>query len=103
MQRLADLPGRLPARVFEAHQGEVLNRGVRERKTLRNGRLLTELFYADGATDRIEWQLFTPAELSAAAARHGLVEMLACSGFDEVAAPTPSSPRMQIVLALGAS
>jgi hypothetical protein len=82
---------------FEAHRGEVLNRGVRERKTVCDGRLLTELFYADGATDRIERQLFTPAKLSAAAALRGLVEVLTCSGFDEAVPPTSASPRVQIV------
>ncbi len=86
---------------FEAHEGEVRNRGVRERKTVAAGRLVTELTYRDGVTDRFEWTLFTPGELTALAARHGLVEVLACSGFDETMPPTASSPRMQLVFARG--
>jgi hypothetical protein len=82
-------------------QGEVLNRGVRERKTVQDGRLVTELFYADGTADRFEWQLFTPAELAVAAARHDLVEVLACAGFDETLPPSPGAPRMQLVFAPG--
>jgi hypothetical protein len=62
---------------FQAHHGEVLNRGVRERKTLQGGRLVTELFYDD------------------------LVEVLACSGFDETVPPSPRAPRMQHVFVPG--
>jgi hypothetical protein len=56
-------------------QGEVLNRGVRER--------------------------VTPAELAVAAARHDLVEVLACSGLDETVPPSPRASRMQLVFAPG--
>ena len=82
---------------FEARQGERVNRGVRERKTVRGGRLYVELAYPDGERDRLSWQLFAPAELEAAAARVGLSALLRCSGFDERLPPTAEAPRMQLV------
>jgi SAM-dependent methyltransferase len=83
---------------FEAHQGEIDNRGVRERKTVHAGRLRAELRYADGSRDVFEWQLFTPDELTAAAAAHGLTCILACRAFDETLPPSPIEPRLQVVL-----
>ncbi len=84
---------------FETHQGERDNRGVRDRKVVRDARLYGELEYDDGTRDVYEMQLFTPDELAAAAARHGFDELLACTEFDERQPPVPNKPRVQLVFA----
>ena len=84
---------------FETHQGERDNRGVRDRKVVRDGRLYGELEYDDATRDVYEMQLFTPAELAAAAARHGFEQLLACTEFDERRPPAADKPRMQLVFA----
>ena len=86
---------------FEARQGETDNRGVHERKRVRDGRLRTELLYPGGATDVFEWQLYTPEELAALARRHGAECLVACGDFDVDRPADPEVPRMQLVLERG--
>lgn len=81
---------------FEERQGERDNNGVRDRKTIVDGRLRTELDYPGGERDVFEWQLYAAEEL---AALGGLELVLACAGFDEAAPPSGEQPRMQVVLA----
>jgi hypothetical protein len=88
---------------FERHQGarefERNGEPIRETKRMRGSRLHVRLEYGlSGATDRFSWELFTPDELVARARDVGLRALLACSGFDEARAPTPDTPRMQLVL-----
>lgn len=72
--------------------------GIEERKALRDGRLRVELRYGDsGATDRFEWQVYTPDELAEVAATAGLRAVLRCRDFDESRAADGASPRMQLV------
>jgi SAM-dependent methyltransferase len=81
---------------FEARQGERENRGARDRKSLVEGRLRTELDYGDGDRDVFEWQLYTAEELASLA---GAELVLACASFDESAPPRGEHPRLQVVLA----
>jgi SAM-dependent methyltransferase len=81
---------------FESRQGERDNNGVRDRKTIVDGRIRTELEYPGGERDVFEWQLYTPQELALLA---GVELVLTCAAFDESAPPRGEAPRMQVVLA----
>jgi SAM-dependent methyltransferase len=83
---------------FESRQGERDNNGVRDRKTIVDGRIHTELEYPDGERDVFEWQLYTAEELAALAE---LELVLVCAAFDESAPACGEAPRMQVVLASG--
>jgi len=90
-------------RFFERSQGErsLTRDGVRvvERKHVSGKRLFVSLEYVDqGAIDRFEWQVYTPEELSSLVGRVGFASQVACTDFDESAAPSPDRPRMQFVL-----
>ena len=87
-------------RFFETHHGEIVNRGVRERKIVRDGRLTTELDYGEGVEDVFEWQLYLPEELAAVGERHGLALLLSSAGFDETQPPSGAHPRIQLVFEL---
>jgi SAM-dependent methyltransferase len=64
---------------------------------LPGGRQRVSLEYSDGQRDEFDWQLFTAAELTELAARHGLQVIVACSAHDESQAPSASVSRMQLV------
>lgn len=81
---------------FDAHQGERVNRGVREATLVRDGRLQTLLEYADGSRDAFEWQLFTPDELVELCRRRGLEPVASCTEFDLARPPSADRPRMQL-------
>lgn len=87
---------------FVAHQGErdfqVLGGIVRERKVVKDGRLFVQLEYPDGAQERFEWQLFTPAEMTALANEAGLSLIATCTDFDLAIKPDAAKPRIQFVL-----
>jgi SAM-dependent methyltransferase len=85
---------------FLTHQGESVNRGATERKTVTGHRLTTELAYPEGGRERFDWHLFTPSELEALASGRGLSTVLACTEFDESCRPTVDHPRMQLVFEL---
>jgi len=51
----------------------------------------------ESRSDRFEWQLYFPEELTAEAALAGLELERVCTGFDDRQSPTPESPRMQAV------
>ncbi len=72
--------------------------GVREYTRLDGDRLSVELRYRDGASDRFEWQIFTPSSIVALARRAGLETVTLCAGFDLSARPAGMVPRMQVVL-----
>jgi SAM-dependent methyltransferase len=87
---------------FAAHQGarELETPGgiVRERKRLRGDRLYVQLDYPDSAHEEFEWQLFTPAQMTALAQSVGLDLMVSCTDFDNTITPSPAKPRIQFVL-----
>jgi hypothetical protein len=68
-----------------------------ETKELRGNRLRVELDFGD-AREIFDWQIFTPDEIAALAARCGLDEMLRCANFDENVLPNADAPRMQFIL-----
>ena len=86
---------------FEPRQGvrerEVRGTRVVERHRVHDRRLHVELEYG-GSDDRdaFEWRLYSPDELATLAP--GLRLLLACSDWDERAAPDGSRPRYQLVL-----
>lgn len=87
---------------FEAHQGErdlKTSRGlVRENKRVEYDRVFVELNYPDGIQEKFEWQLFTPPQMQQFAKPAELRLLSACSGFDTSNGPSPSDPRIQLVL-----
>ncbi len=87
---------------FAAHQGErdfELPGGiVREHKRVEDGRLFVALTYPGGGGETFEWELFTPAEMRAAAEPVGLGLIMACTDFEVGTKPKSESPRIQFVL-----
>jgi SAM-dependent methyltransferase len=71
---------------------------VREHKRVEDGRLFVELTYPGGDGETFEWELFTPAEMRAAAEWVGLGLMIACTDFEVGTKPKSESPRIQFVL-----
>ena len=67
-----------------------LRPGIVERSTLANGRRRCELDYGGGELDVYEWQLYTPEELEALGARHGLTSILNIA--------SPDVPTMRLLL-----
>lgn len=88
---------------FAAHQGvevaERAGRSITTTRTLAGERLTVQIAYDDAPPDVVEWQLYTPAAITALADTLGLTATLACADFDEARPPTPDSPRMQLVFA----
>ena len=87
---------------FEHQQGErpFVKDGVSviERKTMQDNRLTVQLIYGNAAKEDVfDWQLYTPDEVRELAASIGFHCCVACTDFDEHAAPTPTKPRMQFV------
>jgi SAM-dependent methyltransferase len=77
---------------FELEQGErVLDRNgerVTEVRRMEGDRLIVELSYPDrGGSDRFEWQLFTPKELTETARRANWKLITVCSGFQRTGVP----------------
>ena len=79
---------------------------VRERRRWTGPRLDVELEYAPAPGDapqptahleRFSWNVYEPAELTAAAARAGFRLELACASFSEAIPAGPAHPRMQLV------
>jgi SAM-dependent methyltransferase len=88
---------------FAAHLGtEVAARDGRRITTTRaraGDRFTVRIDYGPGAPpDAFDWQLYTPDELGALAARLGLRLILACTWCDEARPATPAETRMQLVL-----
>jgi SAM-dependent methyltransferase len=79
------------------HLVERAGRTFWETKELRGNRLRVELDFGD-AREIFDWQIFTPDEIAALAARCGLDEMLRCANFDENVLPNADAPRMQFIL-----
>ena len=78
---------------FEGRDGErELRPGIVERSWIENGRRHCELDYGDGLVDVFDWQLYTPDELEALAARFSLRPVERCASAHE--------PSMQLVLQL---
>ena len=84
-----------------AHQGEreirTSRRLVRESKRVEDGRLFVRLDYPDGDHEQFEWQLFSPAQMSALAPSVGLNLLLSCTDFDAATPPSPTKPRLQFL------
>jgi SAM-dependent methyltransferase len=87
---------------FIAHQGErnlETPAGiVREQKKVQSGRLFIHLIYPDGAEENFEWELFSPNQMGQLAKSIETTVVIACSGFDPAANPSPDNPRIQFVL-----
>jgi SAM-dependent methyltransferase len=89
---------------YLAHQGERHlerdGRRIHETSRVVGDRQLVTLTYDPPAPpDRFEWQLYTPADLTALAAPLGLALILSCTGYDETRPATPAEGRMQLVFA----
>ena len=85
--------GRDGTRVHERGDARIV-----ETKRLVGDRLTVLLEYGpERPADAMAWRLYTPEELSALGAAHGLRTVLACTRFDESLAPTAEEPRMQLV------
>lgn len=78
--------------------------GVRivERRRVTGDRLHVTLDYEGGGHDAFEWQIFTPAEMSAVMRGLGCEPVLACAGFRTDQPPSADIPRMQLVFAADA-
>lgn len=87
---------------FADHQGErdfeLPGGTVREHKRVGDGRLFVALTYPGGGGETFEWELFTPAEMRAAAESVGLGLIMACPDFEVGTKPKSESPRIQFVL-----
>lgn len=89
---------------FEQHQGsrrlERFGVPYTETKQVQHGRLTVRLDYGPAAQgDQFEWQLYTPAEITATAGRFHLLPLLSCTSFDETRPPSADLPRMQLIFA----
>jgi SAM-dependent methyltransferase len=87
---------------FATHQGERTvernGRAIIISERLDGDHLSVDINYGpDVAPDRMEWELYTPDDIQALAARHGLRTILACTLCDETQLPTPAMIRMQLV------
>jgi SAM-dependent methyltransferase len=71
---------------------------VRERKQIRDDRLIVDLFYPDGAVEKFEWQMFSLNGMGSLADSLGLELQIACAGFDAATKPSDENPRIQFVL-----
>ncbi|HLZ63766.1 MAG TPA: hypothetical protein VKR06_43100 [Ktedonosporobacter sp.] len=91
---------------YEQHQGstrqEINGISIEASTRLQGQRLHTELRYSDEdgerGEDHFDWQLYTPAEFCALAAKIGFTPLLTCTWSDGKKAPSPDVARMQIVL-----
>ena len=91
---------------FESHQGhnhqEINGITVESNGYMQGNRWHSVLKYSDEhgklGSDHMEWQLFSPTELSAIAAQSGFETALACTWSDEYKAPAADIGRMQMVL-----
>jgi SAM-dependent methyltransferase len=87
---------------FETRQGRTTSvrdpRCVGITNSLDGPRLTSRIEYVDGAVESMNWELFTPDEISARAARLGFRELERCCWWDETRKPRPDERRFQIVL-----
>lgn len=87
---------------FEAHPGtRILESGGRqvvETKWVDGGRLHVTLDYGEGEYEALDWELFYPEEIVARAKGVGFHPTTICSQWQERVPPSPTVPRMQIVL-----
>jgi SAM-dependent methyltransferase len=60
-------------------------------------RLTSTIEYLDGTSEQMEFELFTPEEISARASTCGLLAVEACCWWDRDRPPTPAEQRFQIV------
>lgn len=71
------------------HERELAH-GITERSTIYGNRRRVELIYADGHSDRFDWQLFTPEEIAALGSTVGLSVLTTTA--------SPDAAAMQLVL-----
>ena len=88
---------------FEANQGvrqiDRAGTAITETSYVTCNRLTVTLHYGDsGASDRFDWQLYTPEDLTREAARCGLQCIGTYADFDEGTPASPSKHRMELVL-----
>lgn len=65
--------------------------------SLDGSRLSSTIEYTDGAVESMNWELFTPEEISARAAQAGFRELERGCWWDETRDPDPNEQRFQIV------
>lgn len=88
---------------FAAHQGRRTNArpGVAAiTDTIAGSRLLSEIEYADGTRERMDFELFTLDDLAARAAPFGFAPVGACCWWNEHQPPDPKQARYQIIFEL---
>lgn len=87
---------------FREHQGRTTS--VRDRRcvaitnTLGGSRLTSTIEYTGGVEESMDWELFSPEEISARAAPFGFQEIERCAWWDKEREPTPVDQRFQVVL-----
>lgn len=87
---------------FAAHQGRTTS--VRDSRclaitnTLDACRLTSTIEYADGTQESMDWELFTPDEISARAAPFGFREIETSAWWNQAREPSPTEQRFQVVL-----
>ncbi len=68
--------------------------------TIAGSRLISTIDYADGTSERMDFELFAPDDLAARAARVGFAVVGACCGWDEQRSPDPAVARYQMIFEL---
>jgi SAM-dependent methyltransferase len=71
--------------------------------TLSGNRLRSEIAYADGTGEAMDFEIFTPDELAARAARRGFAAVGACCWWDAARPPDPDVARFQLICERGAA
>lgn len=85
-----------------AHVGTTTPSRTRDCRSIHNavegGRLTSTIVYADGSTERMDFELFEPENLARRASTRGFTVIEACSSWDASRSPTPDEQRYQLVL-----
>ncbi len=79
-------------------QAERSGQNIRTTRSWSGDRMRCEIHYESGRRDIFEWQLYTPNEFVALAAKAGFNTTIQCVWFDETIEPSPKDARMQFVL-----
>lgn len=93
-----DLYNREWFEVAEHRDFELNANGIFTSSHFSDPRLTVDLTYGTGATERFDWQLFTPSELQAIGTGFGLRPVVACANWNAETPPTDEIRDFQIVL-----
>jgi hypothetical protein len=65
---------------------------------LDGSRLTSTIEYANGTEESMDWELYSPKEISVRAAPFGFQEIERCAWWDRTREPSPADQRFQVVL-----